>query len=112
VSLERLPIIAVVSSPNAELGEVDLRTGHLVPQQEAVGAGVLRRGLAVRRRPRKRVAVLRRTPLPTPTAVDERWSMDFVSNALGNGRRFRPLTIDEEGPGPGRRVSSAIRKAD
>jgi putative transposase len=39
-------------------------------------------GLAVRRRKRKRVAVPR-TPLPAPTRANERWSMDFVSDALG-----------------------------
>jgi putative transposase len=49
-------------------------------------------GLAVRRRKRKRVAVPR-TPLPVPTRPNERWSMDFVSDALGDGRRFRALTI-------------------
>jgi putative transposase len=49
-------------------------------------------GLTVRRRPRKRVAVPR-TPLPAPTTADEQWSMDFVSDALGDGRKFRALTI-------------------
>ena len=38
-------------------------------------------GLAVRRRKRKRVAIPR-MPLPAPTQANERWSMDFVSDAL------------------------------
>lgn len=52
-------------------------------------------GLHVRRRKRKRVAVLR-VPMPMPTGPNERWSMDFVSDALGDGRKFRSLTIVDD----------------
>jgi putative transposase len=52
-------------------------------------------GLAVRRRKRKRVAVPR-APLVTPRGPNERWSMDFVTDALGNGRKFRALTIVDD----------------
>lgn len=52
-------------------------------------------GLHVRRRKRKRVAVPR-TPLPTPTRANERWSMDFVSDALADGRKFRSLTLVDD----------------
>ena len=52
-------------------------------------------GLAVRRRSRKRVAVPR-VPLPAPTAANARWSMDFVSDALADGRAFRCLTIVDD----------------
>jgi putative transposase len=52
-------------------------------------------GLHVRRRKRKRVAVPR-VPLPAPSAPNERWSMDFVSDALGDGRKFRALTIVDD----------------
>lgn len=51
--------------------------------------------LHVRRRRRKRVAVAR-TPLPRPTTPNEHWSMDFVSDALGDGRKFRALTIVDD----------------
>jgi putative transposase len=51
--------------------------------------------LHVRRRARKRVAVPR-TPLPVPTAANERWSMDFVSDALGDGRKFRSFTLVDD----------------
>jgi putative transposase len=44
-------------------------------------------GLDVRRRMRKRVA-LPRVPLAAPTRANERSSMDFVSDALGDGRKF------------------------
>lgn len=52
-------------------------------------------GLAVRRRRRKRVAVARQ-PLAVPTGPRVRWSMDFVSDALASGRRFRALTIVDD----------------
>lgn len=52
-------------------------------------------GLAVKRRKRKRVSVVRR-PMVAPSRMNERWSMDFVSDALANGRRFRNLTIVDD----------------
>ena len=52
-------------------------------------------GLSVRRRGRKRVAVVRVPTLP-PSGPNERWSMDFVSDALADGRKFRALTIVDE----------------
>jgi len=50
-------------------------------------------GLAVRRRKRKRIGPFERKPLPSPTAVNLSWSMDFVSDGLCNGRKVRCLTI-------------------
>ena len=44
-------------------------------------------GLAVRRRRRKRVA-LERTPVPAATRPTQRWSMDFISDALADGAGF------------------------
>ncbi|HEU4630223.1 MAG TPA: IS3 family transposase [Gemmatimonadaceae bacterium] len=52
-------------------------------------------GLTVRRRVRKRVSVPR-TPLAAPTRPNERWSMDFVRDTLGDGRAFRALTIVDD----------------
>jgi putative transposase len=52
-------------------------------------------GLAVRRRKRKRVAMPRR-PMLAPRGPNERWSMDFVSDALGDGRKFRAFTIIDD----------------
>ena len=46
----------------------------------------------MRRRKRKRVAVVR-IPIVPPTAPNQRWSMDFVSDALADGRKIRALTI-------------------
>lgn len=52
-------------------------------------------GLHVRQRPRKRVA-LERVPKPEVRTPNERWSMDFVTDALADGRRFRSLTVVDD----------------
>jgi len=53
-------------------------------------------GLAVRRKKRRRVAAFPRQPLPAPSRINERWSMDFVRDALVNGRPFRTLNIVDD----------------
>jgi len=53
-------------------------------------------GLVVRRRIRKRIAAARRPHLDTPARPDQRWSMDFVSDALADGRVFRTLNIIDD----------------
>ena len=53
-------------------------------------------GLMVRRRRRKRVAAGNRVPLPTPTRANERWSLDFMSDQLADGRVFRTLNIVDD----------------
>ena len=52
--------------------------------------------LTVRRRIRKRIAGARREVPAPPTRPDERWSMDFVSDALADGRVFRTLNIVDD----------------
>ena len=52
-----------------------------------------REGLAVRRRPRKKLRAVRPAPLPAPTRPDERWAMDFVHDYLVGGRRLRTLNV-------------------
>jgi putative transposase len=53
-------------------------------------------GLGVRRRKRKRIGAGERQPLAIPTQQNERWSMDFVSDALTDGRKFRSLNIVDD----------------
>lgn len=48
-------------------------------------------GLAVRRRGRKRLAVPR-VPRPASPQPNDTWAIDFVSDALRTGRRFRCFT--------------------
>jgi putative transposase len=52
-------------------------------------------GLLVRRRKRKRIAVPRQ-PMPSPQVPNERWSMDFVHDALHDGRRIRLLNVVDD----------------
>jgi putative transposase len=51
-------------------------------------------GLRIRaKRPRRHVSSTRREIRTTATQRDERWSMDFMSDELFDGRRIRVLTI-------------------
>lgn len=51
-------------------------------------------GLSLRlRRPRRNVSAANRERQPAASAPDEMWSMDFVSDALFDGRRLRALTV-------------------
>ncbi len=64
-------------------------------------------GLGIRvKRQRKRVSLPRVTPAP-PRNPQERWSLDFLTDSLVDGRRFRVLTI----VGNVSRVSPAIEVA-
>ena len=50
-------------------------------------------GLSLRLKRRKKKIAMIRVKLPEPKRVNQRWSMDFVSDSLCTGRRFRALTI-------------------
>jgi putative transposase len=50
-------------------------------------------GLMVRRKTRRKIASQLRTLPPAPVRPNERWSMDFVSDVLADGRRFRTLNV-------------------
>lgn len=49
--------------------------------------------LALRRKRRKRLAALRRVALVAPVRANQVWAMDFMQDALVNGRKFRTLNI-------------------
>lgn len=53
-------------------------------------------GLQVRRRKRKRMGAVQRQSCTTPTQSNQRWSMDFVCDALTDGRKFRSLNIVDD----------------
>ncbi|MFV8529294.1 IS3 family transposase, partial [Ralstonia pseudosolanacearum] len=53
-------------------------------------------GLSVRKRRRKRIAAVERKPLSLPTGPNQSWSMDFVSDGLAYGRRFRCLNVVDD----------------
>lgn len=76
-------------------------------------------GLSLRKRKKKRQTAALRIVLPTPTEPNKRWSMDFVSDQLSDGRKFRSLTIvddcSREAPAievdtslPGKRVTRVL----
>lgn len=51
-------------------------------------------GLNLRtKRPKRQVSAAYRVKLPPATGVNESWSMDFVTDSLFNGCRFRSLTV-------------------
>ena len=51
-------------------------------------------GLSLRlKKPRRNVSAGNRGRQPAASAVNEMWSMDFVSDALFDGRRLRALTV-------------------
>ena len=52
--------------------------------------------LWVRKRNRKRRIAVPRVPMLAPTDVNQVWSLDFVSDALASGRRFRTLNITDD----------------
>jgi putative transposase len=49
--------------------------------------------LSVRRRGGRKRAIGTRAPLIVPLLPNERWALDFVSDQLTDGRRFRILTV-------------------
>ena len=52
--------------------------------------------LQVRRRGGRKRALGSRAPIALPHGVDQRWSLDFVSDALTDGRRFRILAVVDD----------------
>lgn len=52
--------------------------------------------LQVRRRGGRKRALGVRRPMVPPSGPNRRWSLDFVSDALGDGRRFRILAVVDD----------------
>lgn len=53
-------------------------------------------GLSLRKRKRKKTAAMTRVILPAAERPDERWSMDFATDSIVTGRRFRALVIVDD----------------
>lgn len=53
-------------------------------------------GLAVRRRRGRKRALGTRRPIIVPDQPNQRWSLDFVSDVLADGRRFRSLCVVDD----------------
>lgn len=52
--------------------------------------------LNIRRRSKKRLPERVKQPLVVPTAPNQCWSLDFMSDALADGRKFRVLNIIDD----------------
>jgi putative transposase len=78
-----------------QLWRVIRRTGQVI-NRKRVQRVYQEAGLQVRRRKRKRRTAVPRTPMPMPQRANERWSMDFVHDTLGNGRKFRTFTLVDD----------------
>lgn len=72
---------------------------HVLLEREGIRVNIKRvyrlyreEGLAVRRRKRKRVAVARQ-PMTAPSRLNECWGLDFMSDSLTSGRRYRVLNV-------------------
>jgi len=50
-------------------------------------------GLNLRLKTRKKLVALPRVPCPEAIAPHDRWSLDFISDRLADGRAFRVLTL-------------------
>lgn len=52
--------------------------------------------LGVRKRSGRKRALGTRSPMTLPEAANQRWSLDFVSDSLSSGRRFRVLAVVDD----------------
>jgi putative transposase len=53
-------------------------------------------GLVLRKKRRRKGAAGARVVIPFPKQTNERWSMDFVTDSIVTGRRFRALAIVDD----------------
>ena len=53
-------------------------------------------GLAVRRKVRKKLNAGERVQKPTVSGPNQRWSMDFMSDQLASGQRFRVFNVVDD----------------
>ena len=97
---------SAVNTRLKELAEIYPRYGcrmlhHLLKQEGLVinkkPTERLYRALSLQVRTRRRKKLVRvRVPMEVPTTPNQRWSIDFVSDQLSCGRRFRVLNIADD----------------
>jgi len=69
-----------------------LKAENLVKNKKKTYRIYTEEGLQVRTKKRKKIQRLR-IAIELPTRANQHWSMDFVSDQLANGRRFRVLNV-------------------
>jgi len=103
----RRPDDAAVRARLRELASIRRRFGyrrlHVLLTREGIAMNhkKLRRlyreeRLQVRRRGGRKRAVGTRTPMTIPQGPNQRWSVDFLSDALADGRRFRIFAVVDD----------------
>ena len=75
---------------------VMLRRQGIVMNQKKLRRLYREERLQVRRRGGRKRALGTRRPMVLPDAANERWSLDFVSDAFTDGRRFRVLAVVDD----------------
>jgi len=70
-----------------------LKREHLVVNHKRTERIYREEGLSLRRKRRRKGAAGARIILAAPMGPNQRWSMDFVTDSLVTGRRFRALAI-------------------
>ena len=72
-----------------------LREGHLINHKRTERL-YREEGLSLRLKKRRKRTSHLRVVMDRPDQVNQHWSMDFVSDSLYNGRRFRILTVVDD----------------
>jgi len=100
------PEDAVLQERLQSLGERHPRYGYLMLHEMLKAEDIVQnrkrtyrlyRELNMQVRTKKRKKLIRpRIPIAIPSRPNERWSLDFVSDQLADGRRFRVLNIVDE----------------
>lgn len=75
---------------------VRLRRQGVVMNQKKLRRLSQEEKLQVRRRGGRKRAMGLRRPIMMPTSANERWRLDFVSDAFTDGRRFRVLAVGDD----------------
>jgi putative transposase len=73
-----------------------LKREHLVVNHKRTERIYKEEGLALRRKRRRKGAAGARVITPAPEKPNEKWSMDFVTDSIVTGRKFRALTIVDD----------------
>jgi putative transposase len=77
------------------LGWLLTREGHVMNRKKLYRI-YREEKLMVRRRGGRKRALGTRAPMVLPLTINQRWSLDFVSDTLSDGRRFRILAIVDD----------------
>lgn len=73
-----------------------LRNGGNVVNHKRLHRVYKNLGLPLRRKAKKRLPARVKEPLTIPTQFTQSWSIDFMSDALSNGRKFRSFNVIDD----------------